>query len=197
MAFLEEFSQDDRVRLVTLPYRVGLWVSTSDSAGGHAADQQEVDALEVTITRIAQGLFESAFVHEVIAETFLNKSQWPQWSGNIAAVPDECLAAVHSLQGKLPQRDIDAYRHILMQVGLEVARAFREYDKGAPIGVRLLRGFSMMIDRLFGIIHGEKFVSDDILNISYEEDIALNKLAQVLRGDVEDGTKAVGVIVNS
>ena len=197
MAFLEEFSQEDRLRLIALPYRVGLWVSTSDSAGGHDADQQEIDALEITITRIAQGMFESAFVHEIIAETVLNKSQWPEWMGNTDAVPQECLAAIKSLQGKMPQRDVDAYRHILMQVGLEVARAFREYDQNPPLGARLLRGFSMIIDRLFGIIQGEKFVSEDILNISYEEDRALNQLAQTLRGDVEDATKSVGVIVNN
>lgn len=197
MAFLEDFSQEERIRIVSLPYRVGLWISTSDSSGGHEADQQELDALEQTITRIAQGMFESAFVHEVIAEAFLNKASWPEWTGNITKVPDECLDVIRSMQGKAAQRDIDAYRHILMQIGLEVARAFREDDKNAPLVARILRMIGLGVGRLFGFIHGERFVSEDILNISYEEDIALNKLAQTLRGDVGDGTKAVGVIANS
>lgn len=197
MAFLNEFSTEERNLMVMLPYRAGLWVSSSDSTGGHEADKKELDALEKTITLIVQGMFESAFVHEVMAETVLSKSQWPAWRDNIQNVPSECLSVIRGLQGRVSQRDIDAYRHILMQIGIEVARAFREYSANASLSVKIFRGISMAVDRLFGILQREKFVSENILNVSYEEDLALNALAKALRGDVDDKAESAGIITNS
>jgi hypothetical protein len=197
MAFLENFSQAERDLLVSLPYRAGLWVSASDASGGHAADQKELDALERTIARIAHGMFESAFVHEVMAETFLRKAEWPGWAENTKTVLDDCQAVIKIINNHLPPRDADAYRHILMQIGLEVARAFREYTTNAPFAARFFRGISVMIDRLFGIVQGEKFVSETVLNVSYEEDLALNALAKALRGDADTAVNSIGLIVNS
>lgn len=197
MGFLKEFSKDERVMLASLPYRVGLWVSSSDGTGGRDSDQQEEIALERAITSIAQGMFESAFVHEVIAETFLGRQDWSSWSANVETVPADCVAAVKFMQGRLSQRDIDAYRHILMQVGLEVARAFSEYDQNEPFVNKIFRWISIGVDRLFGIMHGEKYVSEDLLNISYEEDLALNELAKALRGEVNDMSEGAQIITNN
>lgn len=197
MGFLKEFSKEERTMLASLPYRVGLWVSSSDSTGGSDSDQQEEAALERAITGIAQGMFESAFVHEVIAETFLSKQDWASWAANVQTVPADCVTAVKFMQGRLSQRDIDAYRRILMQVGLEVARAFREYDRSEPFLSRIVRWISIGVDRIFGIMHGEKYVSEDLLNISYDEDLALNELAKALRGEVNDISEGTQIITNS
>jgi hypothetical protein len=193
MAFLDGFSEDERQFLAALPYRTGLWISSSDSAGGHDASAQERDALEKTIQGIVQGMFESAFVHEIMAETFLHRDQWPVWAGQATSIPEDCKKAVAMMQSrKLPIRDIDAYRHILMQIGLEVARAFREHHKDEPVFFRITRSIGLTFDRLFGIVQGEKYVSEDLLNISYNEDLALNALATALRG-----TDGAGMVSNS
>ena len=197
MGFLKDFSRDERDTLISLPYRVGLWVSSSDSTGGTDSNLQEEVALEKAINSIAQGMFESAFVHEIMSETFLQRQEWRRWSANVQSVPQDCLGAIRILQSRVPQRDIDAYRHILMQVGLEVARAFREYDQDAPLLTRIIRGISIGVDRVFGIMHGEKYVSEDLLNISYEEDLALNELAKALRGDVDDIAEGAQIITNT
>lgn len=192
MAYLDRFSEDERQFLAALIYRAGLWVSVADATGGHEADSGELAALEKAIDGIVrQPMFESAFVHEVMSLCATRHAEWPSWSVNPQAVPDECRRAVDLLQGKdLQARDIDAYRRILMQIGLEVARAFREYDRHAPLSHRIVRAISIMVDRFFGAMHGEKHVSADILNISYSEDIALNKLAMALRGDVDHAAQA-------
>ncbi|MGZ9097313.1 MAG: hypothetical protein ACXW30_03335 [Micavibrio sp.] len=197
MGFLKDFSRDERDLLISLPYRVGLWVSSSDATGGTDSNLQEEVALEKAINSIAQGMFESAFVHEIMAETFLRREDWRSWSTNVQSVPQNCVDAVKALQSRIPQRDIDAYRHILMQVGLEVARAFREYDQSAPLLTRIIRGISIGVDRIFGIMHGEKYVSEDLLNISYEEDLALNELAKALRGAVDPIAEGAHIIANS
>ncbi len=197
MGFLSAFSKEERMILASLPYRVGLWVSSSDTTGGQDSDQEEEAALERAITAIAQGMFESAFVHEVIAETFLNKQEWRNWANNIKTVPEDCVAVIKFMQGRISQRDIDAYRHILMQVGLEVARAFREHSHAGPFLHRLIRWISIGVDRIFGIMHGDKYVSEDLLNISYDEDLALNELAKALRGEVNDISEGAQIITNS
>lgn len=197
MAFLKDFTPEERLMIISLPYRAGLWVSTSDSVGGHDADQKELDALERTIAGIVQGMFESAFVHEVMAECFLEKDEWPKWMGDIKDVPNECRTVIRFLHGRLSQRDIDAYRHILMQIGLEVARAFREYGGNAPLIDKIFRNISLVVYRIFGVLQREKFISENVLNVSYEEDLALNTLAKALRGDVNDPGESVGVIINS
>jgi hypothetical protein len=197
MAYLKEFSKEDADLLVALPYRVGLWVSSSDNTGGGDADEKELEALQQTITGIVHGMFESAFVHEVMAETFLRRDEWRGWGMNLRDIPGECKNAVALIQGKLPQRDVDAYKRILMHIGVEVAKAFREYDSSEPLLSRVIRMISIGIDRLLGTIHGEKYVSSQLLNISYEEDLALNTLAQALRGEVNEISEKTRIITHS
>ena len=55
MAFLDGFSKEEQDFLVSLPYRVGLWVSSIDATGGSAADGDEQEALEKCIAGIAHG----------------------------------------------------------------------------------------------------------------------------------------------
>lgn len=197
MAYLDQFSAEERNLLISLPYRAGLWVSASDSTGGHRADTQELEALEKAIRGLAQGMFESALVHEVIAETFLKRSEWPEWAKTYAATPADCKQAVALMNArKVPARDIDTFRRILMQIGLEVARAFREYEGNEPFSHRLMRRISIMADRFFGAMQGEKYVSEDLLNISYSEDLALNALANALRGDIDHVAEAQLMINN-
>ena len=197
MVALKEFSQEEQDFLVSLPYRVGLWVSSSDNTGGVAADGHEIDALEKSITGIVHGMFESAFVHDVMAELFLRKPEWLSWTGEIDRVPEDCQRAIVLLQGRMSGRDVDSFRRILMQVGLEVARAFREYDKNEPMIHRVTRLIGLGVDRFFGALQGERHVPEHLLNISYEEDVALNKLAKALRGHVDHVAEHAGTIMNS
>jgi hypothetical protein len=186
MAYLDQFSADEKNLLISLPYRAGLWVSASDATGGHTADEKELEALAKSIQGLSQGMFESALVHEVMAETFLHRAEWPVWAKNYGVTPDDCKRAIALMQArKVPPRDVDAFRRMLMQIGLEVARAFREYDRNEPFSHRLVRQISILVDSFFGALQGEKHVSEDILNISYSEDIALNALAMALRGEID------------
>ncbi len=197
MAYLDPFSPDERDLLMSLPYRAGLWVSASDSTGGHIADASELDALEKTIQGLAQGMFESALVHEIMAGTFLRRAEWPEWAKHYAATPDDCKRAIAAMQTRnIPSRDIEAFRRMLMQIGLEVARAFREYDRNDPVLHRLTRRISMTVERFFGALQGEKYAPENILNISYSEDIALNTLANALRGEVDSAAEARIMIGN-
>ncbi|MBU0859800.1 MAG: hypothetical protein KJ667_07665 [Alphaproteobacteria bacterium] len=183
MAFLEQFSGPEKALLVALPYRAGLWVSQSDATGGKTADAQELQALSRIIEAKARGMFRSAFVHEVMAETYGRRTEWKQWADGVERVPDECRHAMVLLEKKLIERDILAYRQTVMTIADDVARAFREHDENVGMGGRLLTMAGIMIDKLIGVFRGEEYESTALLNISEKEDLALGTLAAALRMD--------------
>jgi hypothetical protein len=128
-------------------------------------------------------MFRSAFVHEVMAETYERRTEWKQWSDGIERVPDECRNAMVILDKKLMDRDILAYRQTVMTVADDVARAFREHGENVGMGARLLTMAGIMIDKIIGVFRGEEYESTALLNISEKEDLALGTLAAALRMD--------------
>ena len=176
--------------LVALPYRAGLWVSGADKTGNPAADNKEMATLEKIINGMGHGTFESAFAHEVMAETFTRRNDWKNWATGLESVPDSCEKAVAAIAGKLGAHDLDGYRQNIMNIGMEVANAFREFDSSTPLPVRAWTYAKLALDRLIGALSGQEYESNDILNISYSEDMALAKLAAALglvTPGIEDG----------
>ena len=41
MSFLHNLSPEDREMLISLPYRMGYWISQSDTSGGDDSDEEE------------------------------------------------------------------------------------------------------------------------------------------------------------
>ena len=193
MAFLEQLSAEEKEMLVSLPYRAGLWVSSADKTGSPTAEDTEVATLEKIITDMGHGMFDSAFAHEVMAETFARRSDWKSWASGLETVPDTCAKAVAVIARKLGAHDLDGYRQNIMNIGMAVAEAFREFDLNTPFPVRVFTYAKLALDRLIGKLTGQEFESNDILNVSYDEDVALAKLAKCLGIDaqnVEDGDGA-------
>lgn len=182
MAFLEKFSADERDVLVSLPYRVGVWISRADNTGYPESAGAELAALERIILRKARGMFESAFVHEVMAETCAQKSQWPQWAARAQDVSADCEKAVAVIAAKLSKRDLDAYRRNVMYIAVEVAKAFREFDVQASRFSRAVDSFRRFLDRIAGVAGGAP-EGGDWRRISFEEDVALADLSKALGMD--------------
>jgi len=53
MSFLDDISSAERELLVSLPYRVGIFVSKSDEEGGEVSGEQELRALSNILTGYA------------------------------------------------------------------------------------------------------------------------------------------------
>lgn len=180
MAFLEHFSKVDRELLVALPYRVGAWLSAVDGEGGEQSDYHEKKSLREIIYKKGRGMFESAFVHEVMSETCARESEWGAWSRRLSDVLKECQKARELIARDLEERDVEAYALAVMDVAVEVAVAYREFDATASTPQKFSANFSILIDKLIGLITREKYISDRLLNISYKEDLGLSKLAVAL-----------------
>lgn len=165
--------------IVSLPYKAGVWISAADKTETKAAEK-ELAALEHIIDRHAQGMFESAFVHEVMVETCTRKQEWPAWASQTGRVPEDCNRVVAALSEKLGARDMEAYRRSVMTVAVEVARTFREFDFSEPWPVRLGAGLRRFMDRLAGLAHRGGYDMRDWRSVSFAEDIALDKLSKAL-----------------
>ena len=177
MAFLEKLTSDHRQLMVRLPYRVGLWVSRSDSAGGGESDQRESQALSNILHAFAEDLFGSETVQQIISETINRKAEWPQWGGNLDMVPGECRDAVDLLRQHGEGKDARVLQNHLMEIAEAVALAFREDDSG----VSAFAAFGMYVRYMFsGSKKGRKVSFAEFRNISANERKALDAIADAL-----------------
>lgn len=177
MSYLEHFSAEERVLIVSIPYRAGLWISQSDTTGNPGAAFDERKALENAIAKVASGMFRSAFTHEVMSELWAQKADWKNWEERQDKILEDAGSAARIVDLKLNRRDLDAYRATIMHIAVEVAKAFRES----------IQKPSFIMDRLIlakgwigGVLRREKYDPAAIMNISKMEDKALERLARAL-----------------
>lgn len=177
--FLEALNEDEKELIVSLPYRAGVWVSLSDEKGEGAARAQELKTIETVIARLSKGMFASAFVHEVMAETHARRDRWPAWSLQVGTVPEDARAAVHILIDKVMPPDAEAYVQTVMNIAYETAYAFREYDPHASIPIRIWVSLNLMWEGFMRKLQPDYRV-ESVANISLAEDQAIGILAAAL-----------------
>jgi hypothetical protein len=190
MSYLEHFSKEERDLIVALPYRVGLMVSNADETGGIAAAEAESEAMEYLIEHRGQGSVMSKFVAEVMSETQARKNEWHMWGEDLENVFDECKRALeiidHNVKiSRLSEKAEEAYRMNLMAIATEVAVSFREFSLMASIFDRITKFIKIRIDNIWGGVKGTSYESETLINVSYEEDVILSRLSEVLRMNVD------------
>jgi len=181
MSFMDQFLPDERTLLVSLPYRVGLYVSESDRSGGDESEEAEMQALSNIIIAYSQEVFGAETAQYIISETVSRKREWFEWSNDLDMVEVECHRAVDVLSNAVDVKEVNGVKRCLMEIGEAVALAFREYDETVSIVEKIKIYISYMQSRTqaakLGIIAKEW---DQFINISMEERDALQKVAQAL-----------------
>ena len=178
---LTDLDEDDQLFAVQTPYRVGMFISLSDTAGGDTADEEELKALEIIVTSYAQDFCKSEFVQQVMNKTVAWKDKWPEWLDNIQNVPEECSQLIDILESHLYDKEIDAFKYNLYEIGRSGALAYRENKKK-------LTGLHFMMKKLKFMTHkrdcakmGQEPLNwQEFLNVSAAEHVALKKLAAAL-----------------
>jgi hypothetical protein len=178
---MNQFLPDERLLLVGLPYRVGLFVSQSDRTGGEKSEASEMQALSNIVIAYSQEVFGAETAQHIISETVSRKREWPEWSNDLEMVEAECLRAVDILSEAVDVKEVNGFKRCLMEVGEAVALAFREYDETTSIVEKIRIYLAYMNSRTqaakLGIIAKEW---DQFINISLDERNALQKVAQAL-----------------
>jgi len=183
MTYLSKLPEDIQDIVIRLPFRVGLYISESDQAGGDESSEAERKALENIVTFYVEDTVKSEFAHEVMLQTLNRKAEWASWSDNISNVPTQCENVVYAMKGLIDPKEILAYKQNLLEVGIAVAQAYCEYDEGAGALNKLEFYISLFFRRLQLSFSGggEDMPSRDyMLNISGSERQAILSLAKTL-----------------
>ncbi len=180
MSFLDDLTQEDRNVLVSLPYRVGLMVSQSDTTGGNEADDIELQALSNILNGYAQEVFGAETVQYIISETISQKDKWPDWANNLDGVVRDCHRAIDILSEAVDEKEVSAFKQHLIDIGESVAMAFREYENLSFFKkIMLYRDY--LKDKKLAIQQKKAIKNwDQFLNISLDERNALRAIAGAL-----------------
>lgn len=185
MTEIMPFSPSDRELLVRLPWRVGMWVSNSDSDGGDEASSAEAEALAAIIIGFVSDSCKGEFVQRLMEETVQRRGEWPSWSGDLDSVPEECRIAVDTLSSIMSPRDLAAFKANMIEIGFAVASAWDEGERlarsGAIAGIFSGMADSLARSGLWPFSRREPSLDfSDTQGISASERVALNRLAQSL-----------------
>jgi hypothetical protein len=125
MPFFESLTHDQRENIISLPYRVGLWVSRCDDTGGDQSDIQETRALHSILYAFAEDMFGSEDMQKVMSATLSRKDDWQKWGAELKSVPADCEAAINVIN-EHDRKDANVFRNHLIEIGEAVALAFHE-----------------------------------------------------------------------
>lgn len=183
MSFLDDLSADQRQMLVSLPYRVGIYVSQSDVSGGADSDAQELQALSNILGGFAGEVFTSETVQYVITETLRQQEHWAAWNKLADEVIADCRRAIDVLNDHVEEKEVNAFKQHLMEVGEAVALAFREVED-LSFSKRLALKIQFMKLEYMAKKQGHVYKTfDEFLNISSAERAVLEDLASALEID--------------
>ncbi len=179
---LGNLSDRDKRILISLPYRVGMYVSQSDTSGGDEAQGREAQTLHNILVEIEQDFCKSEIMQKILIETVANKEQWSSWGRKLEDVPDECAHAADLLVGLVEQQsDLMSVKETLIDIGVAVAMAFRESGNTYPTESPLSEAIKNVRNALGRYIPSlrvdERFMH---LNISKAERAALIQLHNAL-----------------
>lgn len=171
-----QFSKDDELTLISLPYRVGLFVSFSDTSGGFEAQEAELQSLSNILREFAEDYCKSEFSQKVLMETLRVRHLWPSWSQGVETVPEQARHIVDQLEVHFDDRALRAFKEVLVDIAMAVAMAFRE--DGADTSAPRLSGFGQFIGKFFGGASQHSTLGHT--NISKNERAALMRLCKAM-----------------
>ena len=180
MSFLDDLPSDQRELIISLPYRVGVWVSHADDVGGKKADEEEKTALANILHGFTTDVFGSEVVQYVMAETIAHNAEWEKWSKNMSSFAKDCQHAIDVLKESVDEKEVSAFKQRLLEIAEAVALAFREYDNLGFLS-KLYVYLMYYKERYQAARKHRSFKTlDQYLNISLKERRALYSLANTL-----------------
>lgn len=178
MTKLSEFSNEDRALLVSVPYRVGIWISScDDNEKTGLDDKREQQALELAIRRMATLHRKMPFAADIMKEVQAHKNMWKGWQDQSSEerVLDDTQKALEICRARAAKEELKQYKQAIWQIGLIVAQSF---------GEQIDPDNEMHLDRFMSWI-GSFVIAPKLAqspeNMSEREKTALKKLRAVLK----------------
>ena len=177
MGKFSDLSKEEQLLVISVPYRIGNWISSIDDIEQTARDdKREKKALEMAIGRMADAHRKMPFAANIMKSIEKCRGQWPVWEQNTSeeAVLQDASTAIDLCQSKLGAGAAKQYKHAVWQIAMIVAQSF---------GEQIDPDNEMHVDHFFQWLGG--FFSAPSLkkapeNMSEKEKIALKKLRAIL-----------------
>lgn len=177
MSLFTDFEEEEIILLVSLPYRVGMWIShVDDDADTEHDDQREAVALQAVLKDIAKDK-NKPFTATVVQETLKYPEMWEQWGGEQKDVLDDVQKANALIKGRMPAENIKNFRKSILDVAKTVALAFSE-SGGDGYDVERESMLGGLVVKIRDLLNK---TPDNPDNISVKERAALQKLMQTLK----------------
>ncbi len=180
MASLSMFSSDEQEIIVSLPYKVGVYVSHAEDEEGEMDDEREMRALEHCLKSIARLHEDKPFIQEVAKQTLSRKGDWARWTDQSFHALKQAEQISDVMFRTLGKQGFKQYRALVMEVAGAVARAYGEFgdwDDEESEGF-----FKNVINT---VVTGFSNLSQDDknhpMNVSPAEEGALSDLSKALR----------------
>lgn len=178
MSFFKELSKEEAALVISLPYRVGVWISAVDDLEkSKRDDKREAAALERGIRKIARQNTPSSFPRALMAEVEKYNHLWPTWDNQAdeSALFADIGKAKECVRTKIHPKAVKQYQQVLWYMALVVAQAFGE-DDDPDQEMHVNNFFSDIKERLF-----PSALAKAPENMSTDEKTALKKLRAALK----------------
>jgi hypothetical protein len=119
----------DEVALISLPYRIGLYLSYSDTTGGWDAQEAELVTLAGILREFSEDFCKTEFTQITLMNCLKNRSDWPAWSQNIGTVPEDISRVIGVLTAMFMPKELDSFKEAMVEIAVAVAMAFREHSE--------------------------------------------------------------------
>lgn len=176
MPHFDDFLKEDLELIVSLPYRVGIFVARADNARDTDRDEKrEEKALRAVLECLGAQEEKCPFLAEVAQESLRHHAYWPAWRAK-KGLAEDIARALRIMEPRLSAESVTQFRRALFHIGSVVAMAYGEqcdqHHSEALAGQLIAR----LSDRFFDPL--EKNPE----NISAAEKAALQKLKEALKG---------------
>lgn len=181
MTSLAHFSASEAEILISLPYRIGVFISHADDAEGERDDRREMAALKSCIRAVVDQHRDRPFAAEVMKETLRLEFEWPRWAEKAFAVHGDAEKAVSLLKSKAGESTARSYAASVMEIAAAVARAHGEFFSG-PEDEQDQSALTAFFSRIIGEL--SVFTPEDAghpMNVSASENEALTRLSAALK----------------
>lgn len=176
MADLSKFTAEERTLIVSIPYRVGAWISEcDDNTGSNIDEREERKTMEATISGLAKQN-KASFAAVVMQGVEQSKPSWSSWTGEGEdKLFPEVEKAIQLCKEKAGDKALAQYKQTIWRMGVAVAQAYGE-QIDPDNELHFNRVFQWVGSLTSGANLGKKPE-----NISKSEKTALNKLRAILK----------------
>ncbi|MEM7618550.1 MAG: hypothetical protein AAF244_04100 [Pseudomonadota bacterium] len=178
MANFSKLDQKDQFLLVSVPYRVGIWISQVDDVESRKMDdKKEEQVLELAIQKMAGAHRKMPFAAAIMKRIDKSKGYWTQWKqqADEKLILEDVEKAIQICETNFKEAEVKQYKQAVWQTGILVAQAYDEgYD---PDGEMHVNHFAEWVGSFFAAPKLKKAPE----NMSQKEKSALKKLRSVLK----------------